>query len=223
MADADQRGGKEVGGYNRIIFKLKLKIIKQADDRVEFNISGIDINLANALRRTTITEIPVMAIEKVTFYDNSSILNDEILAHRLGLIPLKTDLKTYNLLSECNCKGDGCSRCTVTLTLDVSGPVAVYSKDLKSTDPEITPVHDSIPIVKLTEGQKVKLEAIAQLGIGSEHIKWQGGIASYEIKDNKSFDFFVESYGQLSVYELISKAFDVFGNMIDELKSELKS
>lgn len=200
---------------------MKLKIIKQRDDRIEFNISGIDTSLANALRRAIISEVPVMAVEKVTFYDNSSILSDEILAHRLGLIPLKTDLKTYNPISECNCKGKGCSRCTAILTLDVSGTGMIYSKDLKSTDPEIVPVYDNIPIVKLAERQKVKLEAIAQLGTGSEHIKWQGGLASYEIKENKSFDFFVESYGQLSVYELISTAVDVFNSKIEELKSEL--
>lgn len=202
---------------------MKLKIIKQGDNRVEFNVSGIDTSLANALRRAIISEVPVMAIEKVTFYDNSSILSDEILAHRLGLIPLKTDLKTYNLISECDCKLKGCAKCMVTLTLDVSGPGMVYSKDLKSTDPEIVQAYDNIPVVKLTERQKVKLEAVAQLGVGKDHIKWQGGLASYEINDNKSFDFFVESYGQLRIYELISKAFDVFSNKIEELKSELKS
>lgn len=202
---------------------MKLKIIKQTENRVEFNISGIDTSLANALRRIIIAEVPVMAVEKVTFYNNSSILNDEVMAHRLGLIPLKTDLKTYNKISDCNCKEKGCSKCTAILTLDVSGPGMIYTKDLKSKDPEIVPVSDNIPIVKLTESQSVKFEAIAQLGTGGEHIKWQGGLASYEIKEKGSFDFFVESYGQLSLYELISKAFDLFSNKIEELKSELKS
>lgn len=200
----------------------KIKIIEDKGNILRFNISGIDESLANALRRIIISEIPVMAIDKVIFYENSSILNDEVLAHRLSLIPLKTDLKTYNFMDECDCNFKGCGKCTAILTLDVKGPKTVYSRDLKTTkDPKIVPAYDTIPIIKLTEVQKVRLESIAQLGLGKEHSKWQSGLASYEIS-KKGFNFFIESYGQLSTKEMVKKAFDIFNRKISHLKSELE-
>jgi len=201
---------------------MKTEIIKRDNNLLEFNIKGINVTMANALRRAIISKIPMMAIEKVTFYDNSSALNDEVLAHRLGLIPLRTDLKTYNFVEECTCKKKGCAKCTAILTLDISGPGTVHSNELKSTDPKIVPIHGTIPITKLTENQAVKLEAKAQLGTGIEHIKWQGGLASYAAKDDGSIDFFVESFGQLDVKEMVEKSFDVVQKEIDELKSALK-
>jgi len=201
---------------------MKIKILEKGDSRVRFNISGISIGTANALRRIVISMVPVMAIETVTFYDNNSILVDEVLAHRLGLIPLKTDLKTYNLVSECSCKGRGCAKCTAVLSLDVEGPKTVYTKDMKSNDPNIAPVYGNMPIVKLAAGQKIRLECNAQLGIGKEHMKWQGGLASYEIRDDNSFDFFIESFGQIPLREFIEKAFEVFDEQVKELKLCIK-
>jgi len=101
---------------------MKLTITEVTENKVKFNVSGLDLALANALRRIVISEIPTMAIDSVTFYENSTILNDEVLALRLGLMPLKTDLKTYVPRSECTCKGQGCAKCTVTLSLDMKGP-----------------------------------------------------------------------------------------------------
>ncbi|MEM3626835.1 MAG: DNA-directed RNA polymerase subunit D, partial [Candidatus Bathyarchaeia archaeon] len=122
-------------------------------------------------------EVPCMAIDEVVIIENSSILQDEIIAHRLGLIPLKTDLDGYNLPEECPCKSEfGCNLCRVTLTLDVEakeGTRTVYSGDLKSENPDIVPVSDKIPIIKLAKEQKLRLEAYARLGRGKNHAKWQ--------------------------------------------------
>lgn len=200
---------------------MKVTNMKKEGERITFTVSGITTQMANALRRTVISEVPVMAVEEVTFQDNSSILNDEVLAHRLGLLPLTTDLKTYNFVSACTCKGEGCGKCTAILTLDVQGPKTVYAEDLKSTDPEITPVYPKTPLVKLTENQNIKLEAKAILGLGSHHIKWQAGIASYEDSKN-SFNIMVESYGQLPLKTLVSTAFESFENKIETLKQQLK-
>ncbi len=201
---------------------MKLTNFKQTDEKATFTLEGVNPQMLNAFRRAVISEVPVMAIEEVTFYDNSSILDDEVLAHRLGLVPLKTNLKTYNLMSECTCKGKGCGKCTVILTLDVEGPKTVYSGDIKSADPTVVPVYETIPLVKLMRGQRVKIEAKAQLGQGREHIKWQGGIASYEEKKKNTYDTLVESFGQLPVDQLMSTAFDIFQNKIDSLNSKLK-
>ncbi|MBN2250711.1 MAG: DNA-directed RNA polymerase subunit D [Candidatus Altiarchaeota archaeon] len=201
---------------------MKINVTEATKDKVRFNVSGIDVSLANALRRIIISEIPVMAIDKITFYENSSILNDEVLALRLGLTPLKTDLKTYNPVTECTCKGKGCAKCTAVVTMDVQGPGVVYSKEIKCKDPEIAPVHDNIPIAKLIEVQKIKFEATARLGTGKEHMKWQGGIASYEIREDGSFDFFIESFNQLDLTDVIKTAFEVFNKKIEDLKTAVK-
>ncbi len=118
-----------------------------------------------------------MAIDEVMVIENSSVLHDEILAHRLGLIPLTTDLDNYKLPEECSCKSDlGCKLCRVSLILDVEAGdkmMIVYSGDLKSDDPNVIPVSNRIPIVKLAPRQKVKLEIYARLSRGKDHAKWQ--------------------------------------------------
>lgn len=136
-----------------------------------------DVPYMNALRRNVITEVPCMAIDEVVIIENSSVLQDEIIAHRLGLIPLKTDLDSYNLPEKCPCKSEfGCNLCTVSLTLDAEakeGTRTVYSGELTSDNPDIIPVSTRIPIVKLAKEQKLKLEAYARLGKGKKHAKWQ--------------------------------------------------
>jgi len=140
-------------------------------------IRGVDVPYMNALRRIVLSEVPSMAIDDVVIIENSSMLQDEAIAHRLGLVPLKTDLESYNLPEECPCKSEfGCNLCRVTLTLDVEakdGTKTVYSGDLKSENPSIVPVSDKIPIIKLAKEQKLRLEAYARLGKGKKHAKWQ--------------------------------------------------
>jgi len=185
-----------------------------------FDVSGVDVKTMNMFRRTVIAGVPSMAVEKVLVYDNSSILNDEILAHRIGLVPLTTDLKTYVSASECNCKGEGCGRCTCKLTVDVTGPATVHSGDMKSADDNVRPVHSKIQIIKLLADQRVRLEAEAVIGTGREHIKWQAGLAAYEMKDDGSFHVTVESFGQLPVEELVRSAFEVVEARISQLQEK---
>ena len=73
------------------IENLKINIIKLTPEELVVDVIGIDAPLANSLRRIIISEVPTMAIEKVTIYQNTSIIADEVLAHRLGLIPILAD------------------------------------------------------------------------------------------------------------------------------------
>jgi DNA-directed RNA polymerase subunit D len=137
-------------------------------------------NIAGALRRVMITEVPTMAIEWVDFFKNDSALSDEVIANRLGQIPLTFDRRAYNLQEECKCKGKGCSRCQVKLSLKKSGPNMAYAEDLKSRSKDVRPAFGKTPIVELFEGQELKFEAIAQLGVGREHTKWQAAVVGYK-------------------------------------------
>ena len=144
-----ERGLKAIGGY-----KTNINIIELSDRRAKFILSGVSYAFANALRRSAIAEVPTLTIDDVNIYENTSVLFDEMLALRLGLIPLETDLDSYILHSECKCEG-GCPQCQVSLTLNVEGPKVVYSGELKSSDPKIVPADEKIPIIKLIEGIKI--------------------------------------------------------------------
>jgi len=156
---------------------VEIQILEKSDDYMRFIVSGVNVPFVNALRRIMITEIPTMAIDEVVFLENSSILNDQILAHRMGLIPIKTDLDSYSLPEECKCESEfGCSLCRANLTLEAEADeksMTVYSGELKPENPDIAPVSDKIPIVKLAPDQRLKFEAYAHLGKGVKHAKWQ--------------------------------------------------
>ena len=156
---------------------MEIEVLEKNEKNMRLLIREADVPFMNALRRIVISEVPCMAIDEVVMIENSSILQDEIIAHRLGLIPLKTDLESYNLPEECQCKSEfGCNLCRVTLTLDVEskeGTRTVYSGELKSENPDIMPVSDKIPLIKLAKEQKLRLEAYARLGKGKNHAKWQ--------------------------------------------------
>jgi len=155
---------------------MELEIIEQHENYVKFVLSGITPTFANTLRRLIMSEVPTMAIDEVIIIENTTPLYDEIVAHRLGLLPLKTDLENYVLPTVCECGGQGCTSCEVYLTLEVSGEKdieIVYSNSLLSQDPKITPVFPNIPILKMAKNQKIFLEAIARLGCGADHAKWQ--------------------------------------------------
>ncbi len=156
---------------------MKIEVLEKNETNLRVIVKEADVPLMNALRRIALAEVPSMAIDEVVMIENSSILQDEIVAHRLGLTPLKTDLETYNLPEDCECKSEfGCPQCRVTLTLDVEskeGTRTVYSAELVSENPDIVPVSDKIPLIKLAKGQKLKLEAYARLGKGKNHAKWQ--------------------------------------------------
>lgn len=156
---------------------MKIEVLEKNDINLRIVVRDADVPLMNALRRLALAEVPCMAIEEVVMIENSSILQDEIIAHRLGLTPLKTDLDAYNLPEDCECKSEfGCAQCRVTLTLDAEAKDetrTVYSGEIVSENPEIVPVSDKIPIIKLAKNQKLKLEAYARLGIGKTHAKWQ--------------------------------------------------
>ncbi|PGH03887.1 hypothetical protein AJ79_07245 [Helicocarpus griseus UAMH5409] len=164
------------------------KKIQQAEPhRVDFCLSSVDLAFANSLRRTILAEVPTVAIDVVEIESNTSVLPDEFVAHRLGLIPLnsKNCDSDMEYSRDCDCEG-GCARCVVTLSLQArcSGEdiMKVYARDLVIVgdranewvgNPVITDAEGKGPVIcKLRRGQEIKMTCIAKKGIAKEHSKW---------------------------------------------------
>ncbi len=156
---------------------MNLEFLQLTDRRARFIISETTPAFVNSVRRSMIADVESMSIDEVNFYNNTSVLFDEMLALRLGLIPL-TGGGSYLPASQCSCNGEGCFQCQVSLTLNVKGPVTVYSSDLTSSDPEVVPADGDIPIIKLFKDQELMLEAIARKGSAKDHAKFQSAIAA---------------------------------------------
>jgi DNA-directed RNA polymerase subunit D len=172
---------------------LNIKILKIEESKLTFLINEVDTAFVNSLRRAIITEVPTMVIEDIFYFDNSSLVPDEVLALRVGLLPLTTDLENYVLPEDCDCQAElGCPKCRAILTLDVEAEDetrTVYSGDLVPGDPEIRPVNQGIPLSKLAPGQAIRFEAYAQLGRGKEHTKWSPvSQATYQNTVNLNID-----------------------------------
>ncbi|RLO00656.1 hypothetical protein DYB28_001500 [Aphanomyces astaci] len=161
--------------------KIDLQEIR--DDFIKFELSETDTSVANAIRRVMIAEVPTLAIDLVSIEVNTSVITDEFLAHRLGMIPLRLEggleafKKRFVYSADCDCD-EHCPNCSVEFELDVraeSGTQTVTSDSLRSLDPYIKPVHFSseeeanntqdtgVIIAKLGPGQRLKLNAIAKL------------------------------------------------------------
>lgn len=161
---------------------MEIKKLNETKEELVLEIDDIRDVEANTFRRLIIASTPTIAIDEIEFQENSSALYNEILANRLGLIPLKSDIKSYTFKEECKCKGKGCARCQLTITLDKEGPCTVYASDLQFSDPEIKAVYEKTPIVILLEKQKLKFSATTKLGTGKEHMKFSPGIVYYKNK-----------------------------------------
>jgi len=208
-----------------------LEVINKDNQKISVKLKGIPLHYANALRRVCLNGVPVFAIDTVDIIENSSVLPDEGLAHRLGLIPIKTDLTRFNEPSKCDCQSEsGCSNCRVMLVLD-SGDSdvtrTILSNELSSEDDSIKPTSDKISIVQLTQGQRIKVECYARLGRGTEHAKWNSANISTLTETDKKDEsvLTVESTGALSPEQIVLAGVDEvsdrlseFKNMINEIK-----
>jgi DNA-directed RNA polymerase subunit D len=144
---------------------FEVEFIDRSDRKARFLVRGVTPAFANGVRRAIIADVPTMSIDTVRMIENSSVMFDEQIAHRLGLVPLTTPEDEFR-------EGE-----SVTLALDVTGPETAYSGDIVTSEPLVTPADENIPIIELKEGQRLELEAEAVMGRGKDHAKHQGGVA----------------------------------------------
>jgi len=213
---------------------LEFEVLKHEGSELSFKVRGASPAFVNALRRAALSEVPVLAVEEVMFFENESSMHDEIIAHRLGLIPLTTPPGKYVMPSQCDCGSElGCPRCRLSLSLEaVAGekPTTVYSGGLKSEDPEVQPVSSSIPIARLGPGKALRLEAYARLGVGLDHAKWQAAsTASYRFTkfdkhkpENNEVVFTIESTGALPPSEIVAQAARILKSKVEKVSGQIR-
>jgi len=194
---------------------LSLKIINENEQKVSVKIKGVPIQYANALRRICLNGVPVYAVESVDILENSSVLADEGIAHRIGLIPIKTDLGASK-------DGDENDKIMITLDSGVSDETrTVLSGELKSQDSNVIPTSNDIPIVTLAPGQSLKFEAYARLGKGTEHARWNSAnIATLTDSENEDEKILtVESTGALEPKNIILSSVEQLASRLTEFKT----
>ena len=211
---------------------MSLEVINQNENKISIRLKGIPIQYANALRRICLNGVPIFAIETVEVLENTSIMPDEAIAHRLGLIPLKTDSKDIVISEEETDESN--SRVILTLDSeendveDKNGTRTVFSNELKGEDSGVKPISDKIPIVTLAPGQKIKFQAYARLGRGTEHAKWNSANTSVltETKNKDEHILTVESTGSLDAKNIVLIGMDELSTRLvkfKEMLSDLKT
>ena len=192
-----------------------IQVITNDDKKISVKIKGVSSHYANALRRICLNGIPVFAIDTVDVIENSSVLPDEGIAHTLGLIPLKTELRGSDELNS-----------RVMLVLDseaTENTKVVTSAELESKDQVVKPISNQIPIIHLAPGQRVKLEAYARLGRGTEHSKWNSANVSILTSTDKTDEYLltVETAGSLEPRQIIMAGIDELSKRLEEFKETL--
>jgi len=220
-----------------------IKIQEQGKDKLKLTlVTDMSTSLANAIRRSAL-EIPIMAIDELDIIKNDSALYDEIIAHRIGLIPIKTDKSTKE----------------TKFKLKEIGPKTVYSTDIK---PSVETDY-KIPIVILDNEQELELVADARLGNGIDHIKYSPGLVYFKhnidpeildfvyvdetgkivydeeeldikklseeqknkikkLKDINELIFSIESWGQISAKDIFLRSIEALDENLEELNKLVK-
>jgi len=203
-------------GFQKFSISLpSIQILTSDDKKISIKLKGISLHYANALRRICLNGIPIFAIDTVDVIENSSVIPDEGIAHTLGMIPLKTELNGFD---ESNSR--------VILVLDseaTENTKIVTSAELESKDQVVKPISKQIPIVHLAPGQRIKLEAYARLGRGTEHAKWNSANISVLTNTDKDDEYIltVETTGSLEPKQIILSGIEELSKRLEEFKEIL--
>ena len=192
-----------------------IQVLSTDPKKISVRLKGVPLQYANALRRICLNGVPIFAIDTVDVIENSSAMMDESIAHRLGMIPLKTELSRFN---------EPDSR--VLLVLDSGNKETsetVTTADLLSQDEVVKPSSNKISIAYLAPGQKIKVEAYARLGRGTEHAKWNSSNVSIltHTDKNNEYELTVETTGALEPKEIVIAGVDELAKRLEEFKEIL--
>lgn len=212
-----------------VLASPSVEVVEKSNERIVVKFNNIPRQYVNALRRLAISEVPTLAIDDVVILENSSVMHDEAVAHRLGLIPLRTDPGRFVMSHECDCGSTlGCAKCRVLLVLDAEATdktKVVMSGEMVSEDETAKPVSKDIPLVVLAPSQKLKFEAYARLGIGKQHAKWQPTSAAVvkDGKDESEIILVIETSGALTAEEILKEASERLQSKLKNFKQGISS
>ena len=189
-----------------------IQILTENDKKISVKLKGVSLLYANALRRICLNGIPIFAIDTVDMIENTSVLADEGISHTLGMVPLKTE------------SAESDSR--VMLVLDSGNTEVVKTvttAELESKDQVVKPISKQIPIAHLAPGQRIKLEAYARLGRGTEHAKWNSANISVLTNTDKDDEYIltVETTGSLEPKQIILSGIEELSKRLEEFKEIL--
>jgi len=213
-----------------------IKIINKSDEKISLT-TDMSIELANAIRRS-VNQIPILAIDSLEISKNDSALYDEIIAQRMGLVPLKNE--DLRLPKDCDCgKEDGCGKCSVKFKLSAKGPGVVYSDQLSPKGDVLF----KMPITILDDEQELEFVAVARMGLGIEHAKFSPGLIYYKYGDDadeendeafrklvteskkgakKEIIMNIETWGQIKAKEMFISSVEVLNKELKELTKKVK-
>ncbi len=176
-------------------FRMKVKVLEMDDYYAQIEFKDVNYSFVNSVRRSLVSMVPCLALHEIDFhmgslgsyideengdereYESISAMFNEIVAHRIGMLPVPTDEKTIEAFGDSI--GDDSKQPDIMYSLHKQGPCTVYSGDLEpvSGDDSIVIPETNVPIVKLAEGQAILIYAKAKMGNAQKHTKWQCVVA----------------------------------------------
>jgi len=192
-----------------------IQILTDDDKKISIKLKGVSLYYVNELRRICLNGVPIFAIDTVDIIENSSVFVDESLTHTLGMIPLKTELGEFD---ESN------SRVMLVLDSEAADSIKIVtSAELESKDQVVKPISEQIPIAHLAPGQRIKLEAYARLGRGTEHAKWNSANISVVTHTGVEDEYVltVETTGSLEPRQIILAGIQELSKRLKEFKEIL--
>jgi len=190
MMVEDQKVEEEVGEY-----RMKVNVLQMEDYYAQIEFKDVNYSFVNSVRRSLVSMVPCLALHEIDFhmgslgsyvdeesgdereYESISAMFNEIVAHRIGMLPIPTDEKTIEAFGDSI--GDDSKQPDIMYSLHKQGPCTVYSGDLEpvSGDDSLVIPETNVPIVKLAEGQAILVYAKAKMGNAQKHTKWQCAVA----------------------------------------------
>ena len=190
MMVEDQKVEEEVGEY-----RMKVNVLQMEDYYAQIEFKDVNYSFVNSVRRSLVSMVPCLALHEIDFhmgslgsyvdeesgdereYESISAMFNEIVAHRIGMLPIPTDEKTIEAFGDSI--GVDSKQPDIMYSLHKQGPCTVYSGDLEpvSGDDSLVIPETNVPIVKLAEGQAILVYAKAKMGNAQKHTKWQCAVA----------------------------------------------
>ncbi|KAL0947087.1 hypothetical protein HGRIS_013228 [Hohenbuehelia grisea] len=185
--------------------RLTVQVQRLSNRSIEFDLVGVDASIANALRRVMMAEVPTTAVENVFIFTNTSVIADEVLSHRMGMIPLNIDPALMTMRSE-----ELTDRDTVVFRVDIECRRNYDAPEGSTKDSELyinhellsshltwipqgeqatvfrdkspAPTNPNIVLAKLRPGQEIRMDLHVAKGYGQDHAKFSPvATASYRI------------------------------------------